>query len=202
MTADNDRRALLAVARAAILANVIGQASASTSSRSAGGPEGPQLRRRMAGAFVSLHMHGRLRGCIGRIEADGPLVDTIADCARLACSADPRFPAVTVAELDILLVEISILGALEPVVSLDEVEIGRHGLLVEDGRCRGLLLPQVAMEWGWNAKTFVEHTCQKAGLPRDGWARGAALWRFEAEIFSEARYEPRRSRRIAPSGLS
>jgi AmmeMemoRadiSam system protein A len=187
MTADNDRRALLAVARAAILANVTGQPSACASLEGAGGPEGRQLRRVLAGAFVSLHLQGQLRGCIGRIEADAPLVDTIADCARLASSADPRFPAVTAAELDLLHVEISILGELEQVVLLDAIEIGRHGLLVEEGRCRGLLLPQVAVEWRWNAKAFVEHTCQKAGLPRDAWQHGAALWRFEAEVFSEAR---------------
>jgi AmmeMemoRadiSam system protein A len=177
MTTEIDRHALLGVARAAIVANVTGQPLAR--------PAPTDSLARLAGAFVTLHRSGLLRGCIGRLDADAPLTETIVDCARLACSADPRFPAVAAAELELLRIEISILGSFEPVVSVDEVEIGRHGLLVEENQHRGLLLPQVAIECRWNAKTFVEQTCRKAGLPRDRWPRAASLWRFEAEVFSE-----------------
>jgi AmmeMemoRadiSam system protein A len=96
---------------------------------------------------------------------------------------DPRFPAVTEAELDQIAVEISILGCRERVSSPQEIVVGQHGLVVErDGR-KGLLLPQVATEFQWAAERFVEHACLKAGLSRDGWRRGATLWRFEAQVF-------------------
>jgi AmmeMemoRadiSam system protein A len=183
MTIDVDRHALLAVARAAIIANVTGQAPAPTARADS--------LARWAGAFVTLHRNGELRGCIGRLDADASLTETIADCARLASSADPRFPAVTADELERLRIEISILGSFEPVASVDEIEIGRHGLLVEENQHRGLLLPQVATECRWNARTFVEQTCRKAGLPLDRWPGGASLWRFEADVFSEQNVEGR-----------
>jgi len=103
----------------------------------------------------------------------------------MACSADPRFPAVSGAELETLDVEISILGPLEPIASPDDIEIGRHGLVVELGHRRGLLLPQVATEWRWTQQAFVQHACRKAGLSQDAWRKRAALWRFEAEVFRE-----------------
>jgi uncharacterized protein (TIGR00296 family) len=78
-----------------------------------------------------------------------------------------------------------VLGPLEPVASLEDIEIGRHGLVIELGWHRGLLLPQVATEWEWDRQTFVEQTCHKAGLPRDAWQKGAKLWKFEAEVFGE-----------------
>jgi uncharacterized protein (TIGR00296 family) len=82
-------------------------------------------------------------------------------------------------------IELSLLGPLEPVGGPSEIDIGRHGLVVERGWSRGLLLPQVATEWGWDVETFLAHTCRKAGLPDDSWKRGATLWRFEAEVFGE-----------------
>jgi AmmeMemoRadiSam system protein A len=174
---DANRQTLLQIARATVVANVTGQSLPRLLSDGA--------LAQLAGAFVSLHLGGHLRGCVGHIEADAPLMDTVVDCARLACSADPRFPAVSAAELETLDVEISILGPLEPIASPDDIEIGRHGLVVELGRRRGLLLPQVATEWRWDQNAFVEHTCRKAGLPWDAWKNGASLWRFEAEVFSE-----------------
>jgi AmmeMemoRadiSam system protein A len=173
-----ERRALLAVARQAIVVHVTGvSAPPQPSSRGASD--------QLAGAFVSLHIRGDLRGCIGHIEADRPIRETIEECARSACSADPRFPPVDRRELDDLEIELSILGALERVGVIEDVEVGRHGLLIEHTWRRGLLLPQVATEHGWNRRVFVEQTCHKAGLPPDGWQRGATLWRFEAEVFGE-----------------
>ena len=144
-------------------------------------------RATSAGVFVTLHETGELRGCIGHMEPDEPLVPALVDAAVAACSRDPRFPPVRPDELARIAIELSILGPLEPVATLDEVEIGRHGLLVEQGRRRGLLLPQVAVEHQWTAATFVAHTCRKAGLSDNAWQRGASLWRFEAEVFGERR---------------
>jgi len=178
MIAESDRDELLGIARAAI-------------GRSLGGGEPPTAPRndalmRPAAAFVTLHTQGQLRGCIGHVEADRALGDVVASCAVSAATGDPRFHPVTSAELDALEIEISVLGAFEPVHSIEEIEVGRHGLLVESGWRRGLLLPQVAPEWGWDAAQFVAQTCRKAGLPPDAWPSGGArLYRFEAEVFGE-----------------
>jgi AmmeMemoRadiSam system protein A len=174
ITAAN-QQVLLDVARRAIVATVTGKSAATPHA------EGELASR--AAAFVSLHIRGALRGCIGHLEEDDALVRTVAECARLACTVDPRFPAVTEAEMNLIDVEISILGRRERVTSPHEIIVGQHGLVVEhDGR-KGLLLPQVATEFQWTAERFVEQACLKAGLSRDGWRRGATLWRFEAEVF-------------------
>ena len=107
--------------------------------------------------------------------------------AVAACSTDPRFPPVGAAELPAIDIEISLLGPLEPIGGPADIEIGRHGLVVEKGGSRGLLLPQVATEWRWDAEAFLSQTCHKAGLPKDAWKHGAKMWRFEAEVFAEAR---------------
>jgi AmmeMemoRadiSam system protein A len=177
MLDDHRRAALLKVARDALTAHVTGASRPSP-------PASGDLAR-PAGAFVTLHNHGELRGCIGHIEADQPLGDVIAHCAIAAATSDPRFPAVTSAELPHLVIELSILGPLEPIQSLDHIEIGRDGLVVELGWHRGLLLPQVATEWNWDRLAFVEQTCHKAGLRRDAWKHGAKLWKFRAEVFGE-----------------
>jgi AmmeMemoRadiSam system protein A len=179
MTSEIDRQRLLRIAREAIVAHVsrFGTVVAEL-------PAGDTLARQ-AGAFVSLHLRGELRGCIGHLEANQLLARVVRDCAVAACSADPRFPPVADTELPGLQIEISLLGPLEPIAAPEHIQIGRHGLVVEQGRRRGLLLPQVATEWGWDPVTFLAQTCHKAGLPRDGWRHGASVWRFEAEVFGE-----------------
>ena len=177
MTSPEERALLLLVAREAIAAHVGATAPAA---RAFTGVLG-----RCLGAFVTIHNHGDLRGCIGHIESDEPLGRVIPRCAVAASTSDPRFPAVSSSELADIDIEISLLGALEPIETAAEVEVGRHGLVVEQGWNRGLLLPQVATEWKWDAAAFLEHTCHKAGLPRDAWTRGARLWRFDAEVFGE-----------------
>jgi AmmeMemoRadiSam system protein A len=180
MIAEHERAGLLAIARHAIARSLGQSASAS--------PDPPAARDLRAGAFVTLHAGGELRGCIGHIESDRPLPDVVASCAVSAASSDPRFPPVTAAELPQVDIELSVLGPVEIVHRLEEIEIGHHGLLVESGWRRGLLLPQVATEWGWDAATFVAQTCRKAGLPPDAWPEGgAALYRFAAEVFGEHR---------------
>jgi AmmeMemoRadiSam system protein A len=140
---------------------------------------------RRAGAFVSIHTHGDLRGCIGHIEPNQRLATLIPRCAIAAATADPRFPPIATTELSHLDIELSILGPLEEVGGPGDVEVGRHGLLVELGTRRGLLLPQVATEWKWDRETFLAQTAHKAGLPLDAWKRGAKVWKFEAEVFAD-----------------
>jgi AmmeMemoRadiSam system protein A len=175
MTDEATRRALMDFARAAIVGHVT----------RGGVPEcgTPQLMSPRGGAFVTIHHRGTLRGCIGHVEANEPLAMVILRCAVAACSADPRFPPVGPSELNQLTVELSLLGPLEAISGPPDIELGRHGLVVEKGRARGLLLPQVAIEWQWDRETFLAETCRKAGLASDAWRTGARLWRFEAEVF-------------------
>lgn len=177
MTSDDERLALLRLARDAVTAFVTGLPDPVA--------ERTPIMERRAGVFVSLHKQRELRGCIGHIEHDQPLAHLVARSAVAAASSDPRFPAVTASELAELHFELSILGPLERIGSAAEIDIGRHGLVVEQGWHRGLLLPQVAVAWAWNREAFLGHTCHKAGLPRDAWRNGATLWRFEAEVFGE-----------------
>jgi len=184
VTSENDRQVLLRIARAAIVAHV----SAVRSVDSAGTERSVAMvgvAARAGAAFVTIHRHRELRGCIGHLEADEPLGRVIWDCAVSACSADPRFPPVTVRELPDLTIELSLLGPLTRITTSEEVTIGQHGLIVERGHHRGLLLPQVATEWQWDRETFLAQTCHKAGLPRDAWKHGALVWRFEAEVFGD-----------------
>lgn len=178
MTSEADRQRLLQIARDAIVAYVSGGVAAVEGSAS-------DSLERPGGAFVSLHHRGELRGCIGHLEANQSLLRVVRECAVAACSADPRFPPVSAVELVGLEIEVSLLGPFEPVASPDDIEVGRHGLLVEQNWQRGLLLPQVATEWRWDRETFLAQTCHKAGLPRDAWKQGAKVWRFEAEVFGE-----------------
>jgi AmmeMemoRadiSam system protein A len=136
------------------------------------------------GAFVTLTERGRLRGCIGHIEAVKPLYVTVRECARAAALEDPRFDPVTPAELSSLHIEISILSPLVDIAP-QEVELGRHGLLISRGGRRGLLLPQVAEEWNWNREQFLQETCLKAGLPADAWQQGARIQAFTAQVLKE-----------------
>jgi AmmeMemoRadiSam system protein A len=177
MLNDEQKKTLLRAARASLEAAVNGQAHYPTT-------EDPMLLR-PAAAFVSLHLQGELRGCIGTLEAAKPLLDTVVQMAREAALSDSRFSPVAPKEVPELHLEISVLTPAEPVTDPSEIEIGVHGLIVEQGRRRGLLLPQVAPEWGWDREELLEHTCLKAGLPRDAWRRGASLRKFRAEVFGE-----------------
>ena len=138
-----------------------------------------------AAAFVTLHRHGELRGCIGTVNATTPLVETIVEMAQAAATQDYRFTPVTAREVPELRIEISVLTPPEPVIDISEIEIGVHGLIIEQGYRRGLLLPQVPTEWGWDREEFLQHTCLKASLPRDAWKRGATIQKFSAEVSGE-----------------
>jgi len=140
--------------------------------------------RTPCGAFVTLTKGRHLRGCIGHIEALKPLYATVRECARAAALDDPRFDPVTPAELPSLQLEISILSPMQDVTP-QQVEVGRHGLLISRGAQRGLLLPQVAVEWNWDREQFLEETCLKAGLPVDAWRHGARIQAFTAQVLVE-----------------
>jgi len=174
---DDDRTQMLALARRAVADAAAG--------RTPTPPPADGALATRAGAFVSLHQDGDLRGCIGHIAADRPLALVLCDCGAAAATGDPRFPPVTPAEVAGLQIEISILSGLEPVQDPADIDVGRHGLLVQHGSRRGLLLPQVARERRWDRVTFLAQTCRKAGLPPDAWQHGAELFRFEADVFGE-----------------
>ena len=146
----------------------------------------PDLCDIRAGAFVTLRIRGNLRGCIGYPEPELPLIDVIDRCAVSAALADPRFPPLSTDEWTDIDLELSVLGPIAAVDDIRDVVVGRDGLIVEFGRRRGLLLPQVAVEWKWNAEEFASQTCVKAGLPKDAWKKGAKLFKFEADVFGES----------------
>ena len=137
------------------------------------------------GAFSTLHILGRLRGCIGYVIPQHSLYRTVAETAQAAAFDDPRFAPVTAAEAPNLVVEISILSVITPIIT-EDIVVGRHGLLIAKGNRRGLLLPQVPVEWGWDRETFLAQVCLKAGLPPDAWRQGAELQGFTAEVFGES----------------
>jgi AmmeMemoRadiSam system protein A len=140
--------------------------------------------------FVTLHVAKKLRGCIGVIEATTNLGETLARCAADAALHDPRFSRMLKEEMDALEIEVSLLTPIEP-IQPEEVEIGIHGLLVERGTRRGLLLPQVAVEHRLSREQFLAETCIKAGLPRDAWKEPETkLYGFRCEIIEEARNSP------------
>ena len=178
MLNQEQRRTLLRVAREAVEAAARGQSYR---------PEvdDPQLRQPGA-AFVTLKKHDELRGCIGTIEAREPLVLNVAHMARAAALEDYRFPQVQPAEVRDLNIQISVMTPPQPVADVSEIEVGVHGLIIEQGGNKGLLLPQVPAEWGWDREEFLDHTCMKAGLPRGSWRGGdCKLYSFAAEVFGE-----------------
>jgi AmmeMemoRadiSam system protein A len=137
------------------------------------------------GVFVTLRKKNRLCGCIGVVQADAPLGDSIARCAAGAALQDPRFAPMRAADLGHLQVEISLLSPPEP-IDVSQIEIGRHGLIVASGDSRGLLLPQVATEHGFTREQFLAETSRKAGLPQDAWrAARTQVLAFSCEVFSD-----------------
>jgi AmmeMemoRadiSam system protein A len=205
MFTDAEKRALLEIARAAVVAQVTGRPG-SDPGRSANWSQTPAVRSpidgsighwgqtpdvplptRASGAFVTLKRNGALRGCLGTLECRRPLAEEVARLAASTSHEDPRFEPVRGWELADLHFEVSVLGPLEAIDprAADAIVIGRHGLVVEQGSRRGLLLPQVATEWKWNREEFLAHTCRKAGLPSDAWQSAAHVYRFDAEVFGD-----------------
>jgi len=178
---ESDRRELLRIARLTLdewLRNGSGPAGSTH--------RAPLLAR--ASAFVSIEVDGRLRGCVGRLEPDGPLYRTVIDLVVSAATADPRFEPVRVDELDLSRIEISVLSERKRIADFSSLAIGQDGLVITRGARRGLLLPKVAVEHAWDVETFLAETCRKAGLPGAAWRETeTVVERFSAEVFAEPR---------------
>lgn len=173
-----DQRFLLELARTTIAAGLCDRPLPSPTPDSA-------FLLETRGAFVTLKIDGALRGCIGHVIGVAPLWQAVRDNAVSAAFDDPRFPPLTAKELQHACIEISVLTPLRR-SSAEEVVVGRHGILIERGAARGLLLPQVATEYGWDRETFLDHTCRKAGLEPGCWRRpDTTISTFSAKIFGE-----------------
>ena len=181
MLTDAEKKTLLELARSTIAARVMG-----TSKPSFDGNHGALSAD--SGAFVTIHnADGSLRGCIGTFASPNPLFKTITDMAVAAAFNDPRFVRLDKTELNGVWIEISVLSPLKEISDVAEIEVGRHGLYIIKGQSRGVLLPQVATECGFDRVEFLRNTCLKAGLRPDAWKEGATIFTFEAEIFREER---------------
>jgi len=174
-----EKKALLGLARTAIAEKL------KTARPKAKAPDSPALSSER-GAFVSLHKRGRLRGCIGNFSTTSPLTRTVEDMAQAAAFEDPRFPPLSPEELDQVDIEISVLTPLRRIKNVEEIEVGRHGIYIIQGPSRGVLLPQVATEQGWDRQAFLENTCLKAGLKPGCWRDPKTeIYIFSAEVFGE-----------------
>jgi AmmeMemoRadiSam system protein A len=174
---EQDKSKLHEIARQSIAAGLQGQSP--TPLKDVSG-----ILQEPRGAFVTLHLKGCLRGCIGLIEAIKPLAETIQEMAYAAAFGDPRFPPLTAQEFKDIALEISVLSPLKKIKNVDEIQVGEHGLYIRLGSCRGLLLPQVATEYKWDRDTFLQQTCCKACLPPGAWKDPQAeIYTFSADIF-------------------
>lgn len=175
-----EKKALLLLARESILHRLSRSADLPIDEQTLS----PQLKKK-SGAFISLHIDGELRGCIGSIYDQDPLYETVAKISVEAASRDDRFPALVATELPHTEIEISILSPLEPIAAKD-VTVGTHGLLIAVGSRRGVLLPQVPVQYGWDRDTFLKELCRKAGADEDAWKDGKSrLFAFTAQVFSD-----------------
>ena len=176
---DQEKTTLLEIAKRAIVAK-------------AGNREIPKLTmdlpilKEKRGAFVTLKKRGHLRGCIGYIKAVKPLGETVQEMAVAAAFHDPRFPSVKSDEIRDLSFEISVLSPLQKIKNIDEIEVGKHGIYIVRGYNSGLLLPQVATEYGWDRDDFLKETCYKAGLPPRAWKdKETEIYIFSADYFGD-----------------
>jgi uncharacterized protein len=179
---DEEKRTLLKIARSAICSALENK-------------ELPPLKfqnealNRRSGVFVTLRIGDDLRGCIGYIEPLFPLANAVQEVAVKAATEDPRFMPLTLSELNKLTIEISVLSPLEELIDTETIEIGKHGLVIDAGNRRGLLLPQVAAEYNWDRKQFLKQVSLKAGLPPDAWKRKEVkLFTFTVEKFDESEF--------------
>jgi AmmeMemoRadiSam system protein A len=141
--------------------------------------------REKRGAFVTIKVDGRLRGCIGYPLPYKPLQETVSEMAVAAATQDYRFKPISREDLPHTRLEISILSLPQEVKDPAQIEVGRHGLIISKGLAKGLLLPQVAVEYNWDRETFLRHACLKAGLDENEWQTGATIEVFTAQVFSE-----------------
>jgi AmmeMemoRadiSam system protein A len=184
---NDDKSALLKIARQSLVETIMNGRRWQ--------PDAPTaILAERRGAFVTVHVRGKLRGCVGQVEAHKSLAETVARCAISAAREDDRFDPVQPDEVAQLEIEISVLSPPKPITQ-NEIIVGKHGLIVERGPFRGLLLPQVATERHWSAEKFLSETCLKAGLPSDAWKSAETqIFGFTAEVFSEHGSAPESSK--------
>ena len=174
-----EQEALLSIARNAIETYI-------QSGETYNEPREERNLNRRNGCFVTIYKDGELRGCIGNFQSEHPLFKEVAEMAVSSATRDPRFYPMKSEDLDNYRLEISVLSPLHKIESTDEIEVGTHGIYLEKGYYRGVLLPQVATEYGWDRQTFLKQTCVKAGLPTDAWqSEDAEIYIFSAQIFGE-----------------
>jgi AmmeMemoRadiSam system protein A len=175
----HEKQALLAIARQAIVHGVqTGQEYVE--------PREEKALNRRNGCFVTIKQNGQLRGCIGNFQSELPLFKEVARMAQASASNDPRFYPLKENDLDSFTLEISVLSPLNKIESIEDIEVGKHGIYIEKSFYRGVLLPQVATEHNWDRLTFLKQTCIKAGLPTDAWeADDADIYVFSAQVFGE-----------------
>jgi hypothetical protein len=150
-------------------------------------PREEKVLNQRNGCFVTLKQDGKLRGCIGTFQSELPLFREVARMALASATRDPRFYPMKAADLESFRIEISVLSLLSKIDSTSEIEVGTHGIYLEKGHHRGVLLPQVATEHGWDRTTFLKQTCVKAGLPTNAWeADDTEIYVFSAQVFGEA----------------
>ena len=173
-----DQKELLSLARGTIVAHV--------NKTQLPAPDKPSKGLELQhGCFVTIKQHGALRGCIGTFTSEKPLWKTVQEMAVSASTKDPRFYPMKPADLSDFELEISVLSPMKQVSSTDEIVVGTHGIFIRKGFNQGVLLPQVATEYGWDRDTFIRHTCLKAGLAEDAWQKDCEIFVFSAEIFAE-----------------
>jgi uncharacterized protein len=180
---NEEKRTLLKIARSSIQSALSGEPLQRKEYKS-------ESLNRPSGVFVTLRIGENLRGCIGYVEPFFPLIQATQEAAVKAAMEDPRFMPMTLAELSSITIEISVLSSLSELHDTTKIEIGKHGLVIDAGFKRGLLLPQVATEYEWDREQFLKHTASKAGLPTDAWKRKEAkLFTFTVEKFEESEFE-------------
>ncbi len=185
---DREKMMLLRTARESIASHLEG--------RTGDYPEATERIKTVCGAFVTLHEGEDLRGCIGNISGTKPLIDGIRELAVSSAFRDPRFPPLHRDELEQVDIEISVLTPLEKASSPDEVEVGRHGIMMRSGPRSGILLPQVPIEQGWDREQFLDQTCRKAGLPAGCWQEEQTeIFLFSAIVFGEKDFKEERRQR-------
>jgi len=173
------QRFLLMLARQALAAHLGGEDVMRV-------PDEDPVLQVVRGVFVTLHEGGQLRGCIGQVEAEHPLPALVSKMAIAAATRDPRFSPVTADELAVLHIELSVLSPPQAITDLELIEVGRHGLQISYGSRRGILLPQVPKEWGWDRLEFIENACRKAGLPAEAYRDiETEIAIFTAQVFGE-----------------
>jgi len=173
-----EKRLLLGTAREAIVSFIT---TGSVQNREVAA-ENLQSRQ---GCFVSIKMNGKLRGCIGNFISDKPLIQLVQEMAVAAATKDPRFYPMKKQDLADFTVEISVLSPLQKIADIEEIEVGTHGIYLERNFHRGVLLPQVATEYGWDRDAFLQQTALKAGMGRDDWKENTDIYIFSAQVFGE-----------------